>query len=55
MNVCDTCVTRVTTGLEEISPKMQSNLFRTCAPAPVTDMYVCVALLLALLALVAGK
>jgi hypothetical protein len=41
-------------GLEEISPKMHSNLFRKCAPAALTHMYVCVALLLALLALSAS-
>jgi hypothetical protein len=50
-----TCVTRVTIGLEEISPKMHSNLFRACATAPVTDTYVLVALLLALLVLIADK
>jgi hypothetical protein len=45
-------VKHATIGLEGISPKMQSNLFRKCEPPPVTDMYVCVTPLLALIALI---
>jgi hypothetical protein len=44
------CVTHsVTIGLEEISPKIHSNLFIKCAPEPEMDMYMCAVLLLALI------